>query len=80
MSSIKIDYSVGIFFSDFLLVGTKNWDLSKILFGQKIPKAAILLIYYTCTLYHFVIIYELLVYHSMGDQYFDMVQCSSTMG
>ena len=29
------------FFSDSLIIGTKNWDLSQILFGQKSPKGAI---------------------------------------
>ena len=32
---------LGAFFSDFLLVGTYNWDLSQILFGQELIKAAI---------------------------------------
>ena len=31
----------GYIFSGFLLVGTLNWDLSQMLFGQKFPKAAI---------------------------------------
>ena len=32
---------VPLFFSDFLLIGTSNRDLSQILFGQKLPKTAI---------------------------------------
>jgi hypothetical protein len=38
MSILKVG---GYIFSDFLLVGTKNQDLSQIRFGQKIPKASI---------------------------------------
>ena len=34
-------YNSAFIFSDFLLIGTSNRDLSQILFGQKLPKTAI---------------------------------------
>ena len=39
---IKISKVLSIF-SDFLLIGTKIWDLSQIQFGQKFPKTALVI-------------------------------------
>ena len=38
MSILKVIYLVPLFFSYSLFIGTENWDLSEILFGQKISK------------------------------------------
>ena len=44
ISTFKIDMTTGpLFFSVLILNGTKNWDWSQILFGQKFPKTAIVL-------------------------------------
>jgi hypothetical protein len=45
MSILKVIDLVPLFFRIYvLLIGSQNWDLSEILFGQKSPKATFVLL------------------------------------